>query len=98
MTEPTDSDVRSVLRRWLDDERPAELAPLTAAGSFSGAALWRVVAWNAPYVLRRWPRSMTPQRLAAIHGLQEALARGGAPVPPPLPVLPQSITVLVDRG
>src|SRR5215831_1824927 len=54
----------------------ASLVPLSNAGGFSGARLWRVECGDSSFCLRAWPRrDTTPDELRFIHWCM-SLARG----------------------
>ncbi|MCA9237922.1 MAG: hypothetical protein KDA44_20760, partial [Planctomycetales bacterium] len=77
--------VHCVLPRWFGDEPPASVKLWQAAGSHSGAAVWRVSCGERDYCLRRWPTTgPSPRRLAAIHQFQQRLSANGSEITPTL--------------
>jgi Ser/Thr protein kinase RdoA (MazF antagonist) len=50
-----DDRIERILGLYPEDCQPRALTPFTAATSFSGARLWRVIAPRGPLCLRRWP-------------------------------------------
>jgi Ser/Thr protein kinase RdoA (MazF antagonist) len=81
-----DPAIRQVLKAYEARWQPVRLEPVRAAGSFSGARLWRLETLGAPLCLRRWPAEFpTQERLEFIQAvLWHVNQEGFSLVPVPL--------------
>ena len=95
-----DLDATAVLARYPQLGPPCRLEPLSGAGGFSGAQLWRIETNGGSYCLRRWPREHpTPGRLQLIHAvLRHAGASGIDFIPVPLFTALSSNTFISHSG
>lgn len=83
-----DADCRKVLehyRRAVGERAPHLLALTSVSGGFSGAEVWRLLAGEQRWCLRRWPADAPPvPRLRELHRwLRWLHERGGLPVAVP---------------
>jgi homoserine kinase type II len=80
-----DPTIRRVLAGYEARWQPTRLQPVNAAGSFSGARLWRLETLGAPLCLRQWPAEYpTQERLEFIQAVLWHVKQEGfelAPVP-----------------
>jgi homoserine kinase type II len=81
-----DRDIQRILQLYPEDCQPLSVSPFRSPMSFSGAALWRVVAPRGPLCLRRWsPEFPSTERLEFLqavlwHVNQEGFDRIPVPV------------------
>ncbi len=67
-----------VLNRYAPRITPTRVEFLGNRGGFSGAGIWRVVADQGSFALRRWPRlQLPPARILGLHRLLTHLYRDG---------------------
>src|SRR5687768_8024524 len=96
----SDLDATVVLARYPQLGRPFHLEPLSGAGGFSGARLWRIETDRGLYCLRRWPREHpTVERLQLIHAVLRHVGASGLEfVPVPLSPTLSSSTFVSHSG
>lgn len=78
-----DPALRGVLSAYAARWQPVSLESVEAAGSFSGARLWRLETLGAPLCLRRWPAEYpTQERLEFIQAVLWHVRQEGFPLVP----------------
>jgi Ser/Thr protein kinase RdoA (MazF antagonist) len=81
------ADIQAVLDRYPADCRLGSATPLSIAGGFSGASIWKLTTQRGPLALRRWPAEHPrPDNLAWIHSVAaHSLSNGFRLLAQPIP-------------
>ena len=75
--------VRALASRWLAERPVSAIESLTVPGAFSGARIWRIVAGDAAYALRRWPSTNPGRaRIEAVHRFLRHVGQRGVQFTP----------------